>query len=392
MNKLSISDVESLKKAASFLVNMFEDGACMIVTDLNKIVFKQKSNQFDLPEYEVGVANQDDGFAQQIIKTSGFITFDLPGEVFNFNEVGFKVCFAGTPIFDEEDNIVGTWSMAYPIRHDLVKAFSTFGEIIDIILKGRMSFYLTDKKRITDATKYIKLNYSEVAAIQPGAELTSEGAAGVAIAKKQLTDVRIPRGVFAGGTACEIAAYPLIVNDDAIGSLCAIIDRELNEEIKEQINMLRDSIQQIASAVEEVAISVTDVTTQQSQLSLQVEKIAEASEKIENVSGFITAVADETKMLGLNAAIEAARAGEAGRGFSVVAEEIRKLSEQSKQTVAEIISSIGEIKEQIELTSEVAVKTESAAEQQAAATQEINASVEEIGALAEHLANQAQDL
>jgi methyl-accepting chemotaxis protein len=47
-------------------------------------------------------------------------------------------------------------------------------------------------------------------------------------------------------------------------------------------------------------------------------------------------MADETQMSGLNAAIEAARAGDAGRGFGVVAEEIRKLSDQSKQTAEQI--------------------------------------------------------
>jgi len=59
-------------------------------------------------------------------------------------------------------------------------------------------------------------------------------------------------------------------------------------------------------------------------------------DNINSVMEFIKEIADETKMLGLNAAIEAARVGEAGRGFGVVAEEIRKLSQESKKTVVQI--------------------------------------------------------
>ncbi len=390
MDNLLLSDAESLQKVALALIELFEDGACMVVTDLNQVTFKQKSTKFDVPGTDVGVPNQKGGVADQILKAGKLFHADVDGARYGIAEVGFKVGVVGYPVVNEEGEAVGTWLMAYPQRHPMVKSFTMLGEMIDEIMKGRMNFYLTDKNKIIDTTKYLTTTYSNIASVQPGAELTSDGAAGVAISKKMTVDVKIPRSVF--GVACEIAAYPLIVNEDAIGTLCLVIDRELNDKVKEQINMLKDSIQQIAAAVEEVAASVTEVSSQQNQLSMQVEKIAVASGEIESVSGFIKEVADETKMLGLNASIEAARAGEAGRGFSVVAEEIRKLSEQSKHTVAEIVNFIGEIRGQIEMASEVASKTQATAEQQAAATQEINASIEDISALSEALAQAAENL
>lgn len=88
----------------------------------------------------------------------------------------------------------------------------------------------------------------------------------------------------------------------------------------------------------------------QEAVSQAVHILGDKSQEIESIVGLITAIANQTNLLSLNAAIEAARAGEAGRGFAVVAEEVRKLAENSAQAARDIARLITEIQQGINAT------------------------------------------
>ncbi|MBN2404914.1 MAG: methyl-accepting chemotaxis protein, partial [Coriobacteriia bacterium] len=89
-------------------------------------------------------------------------------------------------------------------------------------------------------------------------------------------------------------------------------------------------------ATDEAITKIAEVRQAIETLAESVEVLGTRSEEIGNIVGVITSIADQTNLLSLNAAIEAARAGESGRGFSVVAEEVRKLAEGSGKAAEQI--------------------------------------------------------
>lgn len=146
-------------------------------------------------------------------------------------------------------------------------------------------------------------------------------------------------------------------------------------------------------------IRLTVVQNRVHDFSQEVKAINEKIAKIKEISDFITMIANQTNMLALNAAIEAARAGEMGRGFNVVAEQVRKLAEQAKQGVQQTDSILKEISESImhqekgatDIVAEVD-KIAVISEETSASTEESAASAEEQAASMENITSTSQEL
>lgn len=375
---IKYNELESIKTFCDIIADMIPEGIMFLNIKEREVVWKKATKKFDMDIFYVGSKISNDSIACHAMSEDKIVTEKIPRSLY-----GRRLITIAIPVGNESGKINGCFSAVFPKLHPVAAAFEDFAPILADMFHEGAFIYMTDLEKVAYRQPSEKF---DMPSISIGYEIKETDIAFKAIKSKQPQFIEIDASKY--GEPVLVVNHPLYDEDngtEVVATLGFITPKKVAFQLREISENVENGLTDISKAIEQLAVSASEIHTNEQQLNSNIEEIITLSEEINEVSTFIKKVANETKMLGLNASIEAARAGEAGKGFSVVASEIRKLSEQSISTVPRIKKLTDDIKMKVTEVSEKSKDSLASSQEQASATEEITASVQEITARSEEL-------
>nr|WP_269479307.1 methyl-accepting chemotaxis protein [Bacillus sp. SG-1] len=226
--------------------------------------------------------------------------------------------------------------------------------------------------------------------VKPGTKINPQEPLADCILHKKVIKEEVPAEFF--GFSFTGLANPIVKNGRVIGAVAIQMQQQNERDLRRIADKIVSSVSHTNESISNVEKGADGLAEISNNLLQQSKEASNEMEKTNEVITMIKKIADQTNLLGLNASIEAARAGELGRGFDVVAKEIRKLSKEtvaSTDKVRTIISSLQQSMKEMALSIERVVTV---GENQAASTQEISAFIDEIEKMSRELNTYASKL
>jgi hypothetical protein len=382
---INIKNEDIIKLIAQLEVELITGGIMFLFIENRTIKWKVASKKFDMDIFKEGTNVSESAIAVRAMKEKRTITEKVPREKY-----GQRLLTVAIPLVNDSGISVGSFSIVLPVIHPVGASFASFAPIVAELFPEGAFLYMSDLNKIVCIQSSRKFTLPNM---HVGYELKEKDMAYKTIHSGQAQAMEIGEERY--GVPVHIVNHPLYDEDEGkniVATLGVVVPKAASKNLKTITGNLSTSLDGISATVEQLAASAMKIHEHEQNLYNHVNSVGETLEKINSITEFISSVANQSNMLGLNAAIEASRAGEMGKGFSVVANEIRKLAYQSKETVPQIKVLTDEIKNNIEKVNKESRQSLTSSEEQAAATQEISASIEELSAISNQLDNMARDL
>ncbi|MBE6050102.1 MAG: methyl-accepting chemotaxis protein [Clostridium sp.] len=274
-------------------------------------------------------------------------------------------------------------------ENKLMDAFYTMMPYFKHYFGTDLGFTISNTKNFLfiQDTENIKVN------LKKGDEIPENSAADVCLKKRDVVHMIVPKEVF--GIAVKTIAIPVFVDDKVEGTIVISmsVDKTVKrEKINNLANTVSDSLTQMSTRVVDMTSTFQKINETNSSIEKFIEETKENSKKTDEVLTFIDGIAKQTNLLGLNAAIESARAGEYGKGFGVVSNEIRNLSNSTKESIKQINDTLKNIQGSINEIFNRFQNSNNLLENQTADLEEISATIQELTATSTILKEFADEL
>lgn len=247
-------------------------------------------------------------------------------------------------------------------------------------------------KAITDTEKfiYIKRIANSQMNINVGDPVKPGSSTDKAMKSGQKVTVRVPATLY--GTPYVAVAVPIKNSSGVvIGSIVTITSSEKRDKFESMSTELNQSVEGISEGTTNLVASSQQLAAGAAQMAENSGMINDEVKNMDSIIELIEEITRQTHLLGLNASIEAARAGELGRGFHVVADEIRKMASKTSGSVKEISNMLKSIQEKITILAINSEEIRAVSESQVSSIEEIDRSLRGIQNTTALLSQEAKD-